>query len=360
MQATLRFNTDVSRQRAEAVRMAQEKMEDLRAFGVLDGSPGGEHDFAKIVTETDTPTTISDTTNTSYSRTTTVTDPSANDPAFTTVRVQVKWLDRRTASGGTAEAVTLISNIARVSPALGASLGLPGDRAGPQRPLGRHRSIPQSAVDQDNGTSNFTPPGAPAGATWRFVNATGQITSLCNPAGTCTNVAGWLLSGYIRFVSGGTSPTPALAGSPVGDAAPFSSQGVVMTLTTPASPSTAAVCYTGGWDSFARAYNCFIPIDSDTFNWSGRSELTGLALATNLADATDSRKKVCRYTPEDSDAPAGGNAAHPLDYTSVKESLTNQNFLVIGAGDGSVPFSCPDDDSETPGNTNTYKHQPRS
>ena len=56
MQATLRFNADVSRQRAEAVRMAQEKMEEMRAFGVLGSvAPAGEHGYADIISATDTP-----------------------------------------------------------------------------------------------------------------------------------------------------------------------------------------------------------------------------------------------------------------------------------------------------------------
>ena len=50
MQATLRSTADLSKQRSEAVRLAQEKLEDLRSFGTLVAHTGStEHDYASIL-----------------------------------------------------------------------------------------------------------------------------------------------------------------------------------------------------------------------------------------------------------------------------------------------------------------------
>ena len=63
------FNADVSRQRAEAVRMAQEKMENLRAFGVLSGAAvPGDQEYIDIVAGTDYPAPPSGFANTAFTR----------------------------------------------------------------------------------------------------------------------------------------------------------------------------------------------------------------------------------------------------------------------------------------------------
>ena len=69
MQATLRFNADVSRQRAEAVRMAQEQMENMRSFGVLSGAAlPTDHEYVDIITGTDYPAPPSGFANTAFTR----------------------------------------------------------------------------------------------------------------------------------------------------------------------------------------------------------------------------------------------------------------------------------------------------
>ena len=63
-------------------------------------------------------------------------------------------------------------------------------------------------------------------------------------------------------------------------------------------------------------------------------------LASSIADATATLYRICRYTPERSQAavapPAFRNVDHPLDYVNVNEALLQQNFIVIRAGDGST------------------------
>jgi hypothetical protein len=88
-------------------------------------------------------------------------------------------------------------------------------------------------------------------------------------------------------------------------------------------------------------------------------------MADNAADATATRYRICRYTPATSDAQVIPNQWHPRNYTNVTmlEQLTNQNFLVIRAGNGSTAFTCPTDVPADPAagdfvNSNTLPHQP--
>ena len=83
------------------------------------------------------------------------------------------------------------------------------------------------------------------------------------------------------------------------------------------------------------------------------------------ADARLTRYRICRYTPAANDAQVIPNQWHPKNYSNVDASqpLSNQNFLVIRAGDGTVPFICPTDVPANPDagdfvNSNTLTHQP--
>ena len=362
MQATLRYNADISKQRSEAVRIAQQQVENLRSFGTLAGT--AEWDYADIASVPTASVPSSAGANTTFNIMTTVSNPAITDAQFKSVSVTVDWLDRRTDAGGTPQRIQLTTAIAAVAPVLGASLGLAGDRAAPQRPRGRHPTIPPAAVDLGGGTSSFTPPGAPSGTSWTFVNATGQITQVCTP--TCTALKGWLLSGYIAFATG-SAPTAAEAESP-GDPLPLTHaiSAQVIATTTPA-PATSPVCFASS-STLRVNYFCLVPTKPTNSSWSGRSVLqivdiatSTSSIATALSDTAPSNFKVCRYTPQASHTPTGGNAAHPLDYTDVGASLVNQNFLIITSGSGAAAFNCPGDDTGTPlVNGNTFAHQPIS
>ena len=363
MQATLRFNADVSRQRSEAVRMAQEQMENLRAFGVLSGAVSGGRDYAGITGSSDSPAPPTGFGNTNFTRTVTVINPGVNDLRMKSVTVEVSWLDRRTSNSANAEVVRLTSTIAAAAPELAATLGLPGDQSAPQRPRGRNITIPPAAVDLGNGTSRFTPPSAPAGVSWTFVNATGQITALCTSLIACTTVQGWLLSGYINFATGNL-PSATEAEFPT-DGVPLGrSIGIQVNTTTTLVVPVSNACYAqASLVNPVVAYHCFVPTNVSPAVWSGQSLVTidgattaaPIAISSGSADAT--QFKVCRYTNQATHTPtSGGNAAHPLTYTNVDSSLVNQNFLVISAGDGSNPFTCP-----TPlSSGHTFPHQPSS
>lgn len=345
MQATLRANSDVSKQRAEAVRIAQAAVEDRRAFEQLaSGGVANFTDIADVVGEAVAGT------NATYTRSAVVTPAAmaASAPKLKTVTLHVTWQDR---SGQTPE-VSLVSSIAGIAPELAGSLGLPGDRAPAQRPLGRHAAIPPGALDQGDGTSVFAPPGAPAGLTWVFNNTTGVITSLCLPAVPCVASNLFVLSGHVRFATG-AAPTAAEAEFPSDPALPGT--GVAVDLTLPAV--STETCFTQILATDV-SYFCALPTTAPPRKWSGRAVVTGLPFSAALADVNAAHYKVCRYTPTPNHVPPGGNASHPLDYVDVTEPLANQNFLVISAGDGVNAFGCPGDGPNTFINSTTYRHQP--
>lgn len=356
MQATLRYNADVSKQRSEAVRLAQEEVERWRSFSVLE-TTAGQLAYADITTAAAAAVALPASANATYTRSTTVALPVAGGPDVRSVTVMVQWLDRRSSLDADAQTVSLNTQIAGIAPELAGSLGLPGDQAATHKPRGRHSSIPMGALDQPGGsTSSFTPPGGGT-VVWVFNNATGQITKICTVAESCTATNAWLLSGYVQFATG-TAPTLTEAETPNDPVPGTYTVGVVVDVTAP-SASTQS-CYTAA-GSTSVAYYCLVPTPGFPRQWSGRSRVTGLPVASNLSDYDGDVFKVCRYTPEMNDTPSGGNSEHPLDYVNVAGPLTNQNFLVITAGDDlAVSFTCP---SGTPSssslvNSNTWRHQP--
>jgi hypothetical protein len=105
-----------------------------------------------------------------------------------------------------------------------------------------------------------------------------------------------------------------------------------------------------------------LPVNAGSKRWSGRSELTALGpLAASIADATAGRWRVCRYTTlSRNNGVQAPNIGHPYNYAGVAGPLTNQNFLVIEAGNGTLPaYDCPDD-AATPPTGRTWHHQPAS
>ena len=344
VQSALRLNSDTARQRAEAVRIAQETLERRRSFAKFDTGAAARFTDIQDVAAADV---VSQNTNTTFQRREEV-EISA-DPRVRTLSVTVEWRDRT----NTLQSVRLTSSVFGAEPELAGSIGIPSDLSLIRNPRARHPTVPLDSVDLGNGSSEFTPPAA-GGVTWIFNNATGYITSLCT-AGLCTDANAWLLAGYVRFAVGGP-PLVADAETPPSAALPVD---VVVDQT---APTVQIInCYERLAASYV-AYFCAVPVTVPSKIWSGRSLVNGLTLAASIADPDATRKRVCRYTPYRSHrvVPTGmSNAEHPLDYVAVNRGLTNQNFLVILAGDGALAFDCPDDDPATPFLLGTtWHHQP--
>ena len=376
LQATMRQNADISKQRSEAVRIAQESIEDGRSFTVLATPPppasGPAARAYEDVKTAAASTVIGYTTNTDYTLTRTVLTSAS--PSIKTLAVDVAWTDRT----GQTQSVRLNTSIAGLAPELAGSLGIPANGTPTRQPRGRSVDIPVAAVDHPgDGTSVFTPPGAPT-VRWVFNNVTGIITSICNPAEVCTDQSAFLLSGYVRFATVAAAPPATGASAPTAKDAENPPSGafaldVQVGLT---SPSVRTIsCFEQTLPAYV-VYYCAVPITSTSpFQWSGQSVLVtspGQPIASLSADSAAGHYKVCRYTPgrgedansdgvADGDKPLNGNIDHPLVYSNVPGPLSNQNFLVIRAGDGMTPFACPGDDASTPFvNGSTWPHQPHS
>ena len=361
LQASLRVNADVARQRSEAVRIAQEAIENARAFSVVQTpAPAGKTAYDGLLLSlpaTAVTGAMYASANTAYTMTQTLV---VNAPQnMKTVTVDVTWVDR----SNTPQTIRLSANIHRMAPELAAALSVPGSGGAVQLPGGRHPNVPPGAVNQGDGTSRLPTPGGDPGSYWVFNNTTGLITRICLLL-VCADVEATFIGGYINYSTGSTQPTPAQAESPLSAAAPTPS--VLISLTYPSVPAFTPECFVGLDSPTAYAYFCVVPISTSAPNvWSGRTLLDlGTALASSLTDADASKYRICRYTPYRDHRVVGGmlpmtNAEHPLDYLDVSTSIIDQNFLVIRAGDGGTAFVCPaDNGSPAPLNTNTWHHQP--
>lgn len=350
VQTTLRSNGDIAKQRAEAVRIAQQEVDHWRSFTVLTLPPSPTlHTIAYDQLTSAGPTSVVGN-NTTFALTRTVT--ASTSGSGKSVQVDVSWVDR----GGTTQSVSLKTLVAGILPEISGSASIVPRSLSNSQLGGRNTTVPSAAVNQHDGTSNFSPTGVSGSIVWVFNNTTGLITSICNPfPTTCTGTSAALLAGFVRFSLGATQPLPQDAEAPVD--APVGGVQVLVNATAPAV--STVTCVQQAFASYI-AYYCAVPLASTPpVVWSGRSVLDNSTLAIAATAGTSaSQYRVCRYTP-DATVDTAANADHPLDYANVSTSLINQNFLVIRAGNGSTAFQCPLDDSSTPDfDGDTRAHQP--
>lgn len=369
LQASLRSNADVSKQRSEAVRIAQAQIEADRGFSVLAPAPGAfAYDQIASAPATDV---VRPNANTTFSLQTLVSDLPASANRLTSapnkqLLVNVQWSDRN----GEVQRVRLSTVISPVAPELTAALSMPADTSPVQRISGRNPTIPVSAVDLGNGTSRFTPPGAATGVSWIFNNTTGFITQSC-VFSTCTDFLARLLTGFVNFSTGLTAPTSADAETPSGGALINASGQIVEVSVDVTEPASDTInCFELGSSTYV-TYYCAMPVTLSTTYWTGRARLvlpSSFDIVSNISDNDDDEYRVCRYTRASArvlphvTVPTIRNEDHPRDYYRVANTLIGQNYLVIRAGNGSgTAFTCPADDSSTPEiDGSTWHHQPGS
>lgn len=358
MQSTLRTSGDLARQRAEAVRIAQDSVESWRAFTTLNIT-AQRTAFADVATA---PAAFANGGNATYTVTRRASAPAAvsgaTTPVIRTLVVDVTWEDRT----GQSQSVRLGSTLTGLEPDLAGSLVL---AAGPEpviAPRARHRGIPQHAVQLLGvGTSGFVPPGQSGSGNrvaWVFNNADGLIT-ICDTtatisgglfgsgAPTCGTQKARLLSGVVRFATGvnPASSVTSLA-NPTGTAVNFGLQ--VLSFASPTiedeTGATLVTCFIGDFADNQQPYFCAVPIANTNPRWGGRVDFTSpLNIASTASVTATNQFRVCRYH----------EAARYLD---VGTSLLNQNFVVIQAGDGSsTAYVCPST-AQPP----VWLHQPRT
>lgn len=180
-QITLSRNSDLAKQRTEATRLAQQKMENLRAYtqvgtdsspthivnytdDVVSGPPSGSPDIT--------------TTNATFTRTWTVAANATNTEKA--INVLVTWTDRT----GETQRVQMLSVISKFDPQDIGTLATGPGGSNVRKPKNRNLNIPYPAVTLAGGTSSaFVPP--PGSVVYVFDNSSGNITKSCSP----TNIA---------------------------------------------------------------------------------------------------------------------------------------------------------------------------
>lgn len=398
VQATLRVNGDVAKQRAEAVRIGQEAVERLRTYTQLQTDPDGIRTAYDDLLTTTAVEVGGYTTNTVYTVERIVGNHDAllDRPApRKTLRIQVAWQDRT----GKPQAIVLDTQIARIEPTLTAAAVNSGAfRQSALKPQGRHAAIPSAAKDLGGGFSALKMPGrdgVPSTSVWVFNNATGLITGVCTVAAGMTtgalsstdiascrdNTLAHLLSGFVRFHTDNRQPTAADAENPNGRARNLD---ISLTL---AGPPRATVCHddapataTAALLQNAVTYYCLIPANAER-TWAGYSTIepqpfvnapeTAWAIPVKgLPASVPVTHQLCRYTPATSDAQVVPNTQHPyqyrIEYTDGTRQrlalpmppLVNQNFLVVLS-----THTCPSDGPANPMtgdfvNSNTLLHRP--
>lgn len=310
MQMTLSRNADLARQRSEATRLAEEKLEDLRSFNSIEAGTGLVA-WDSLATGSDQPSTTS---NASFSRTWTI--GGSNSDAMRTMRVTVTWTDR----AGVQSTVTLDSYIAKTDPALSGALGFPLPGNGTiKRPKNRNLNIPIQA--HDIGGSSVVK----LSATFAIVfnNDSGYVVKRCSQDvfsqtqvnQYCTDYPAYILAGYVS----GSMSTPPATGINLSGLSGSLSHG-----STDCTFGTATDQNSGAAISGYKYYLCVIQVASSGATWSGTVRLTGMASGTDYT--------VCRFQYTGSLNP---NERNVQPYAAVAESLDQQNYYVTTSS------SCP-------------------
>jgi type IV pilus modification protein PilV len=347
LQTTLAHNSDVAKQRTEATRLAQAKIEELRGYQQLPAASGIPA-YADIVGSNDTPAT---TTNTSFTRAWTVTEDAALTQKI--LRINVDWVDRQ----GQPQSVLLSSVISRSDPADVGTLGM--RPTGPQnkKPYYGMPPIPTVGKYIGGGKSAIQ---LPAGGAYivfsSSVDATvsrcmGTVTSSTDASTVCANpLSAFLITGFISGLPSPSFDTDAQAtavtlrlvdgaGNPITPAAECFVSRVPTGGTFPRDPGSPAP--TTFVSSFYQ-YVCLIqPVAAgpNAGTWSGRLEVIEADAAISLMQGSD---RICRlsWDQDASGAPGDSNREHPDVYTNVTGTLLNQNFKYIPRIDATTPAPC--------------------
>lgn len=406
VQTTMRFNSDVARQRTEATRIAASDMESMRLFTNLDAVPGQttpswDQLADGSITDISLPG-ASASTRFQLTRNVEILNGREGADARITaaqsrlVSVQVQWTDRTNASN----VANLHSVVAGAAPALSARLALPFVPGPVSQRANRNASIPTDAKDLGNGTSAYKPFDEGSSA-WVMNNTTGWITQICTGVSlsqaslttaalsTCSalTVPGRMVSGKVQFdqrrltdgtVDAAVSEAPRGPVLPLDATTPLVFQSEVDN--SPVNQSRDPICVSQAVTDEATAaatattrpfipYACVV-FPSDASGWGGQLRLVPGNYANGDAGNwqlgtgnTDFR--VCRYTT--SASPFTANVDHPRTYcrvsndtctTRVTQNLSNQNFLVLRATQACPTDTAVDVAAGNLVNSNTLAHQP--
>ena len=307
MQLSLSRNADVAKQRTEAMRLAQARIEDMRSFtGISTGTINwnGLDATANATTVTNTTYTVASTMS------------GADTDAMRPVNVQVSWTDRT----GAAQSLSIASVISQTDPRDPGFNGNPLPLNKPlRRPKNRDINIPIPAIDLGNGNSSYA---FSATQYVVFSNLNGNVVQVCNPgtgnttatvaqilAATCQTFTGYILAGYVAtgaaFPNGVSFPTSGLNTALTG-------QPVFCQVSAAVDQNNTATTIAG-----YKYYMCVIPLDAP-FMWGGTVKLSGVPTTGNNI--------VCRFQYTQTAVTANERNIQP--YAGVNTSLDEQNYLM--------------------------------
>jgi hypothetical protein len=376
MQIGMSRNADLSKQRTEATRLAQQRMEQLRSW-VGRNAPNMRYNLASLGVNGSTAIDVRDVRDTvvgdnaTFTRNWSVLGNSAN---LRQMVVTVTWDDRVnerhvvTLNSVISTGTQTDAGIIAASP-----IGGGGPITGPRQ---RDNRVPYDAVSIGNGRSTYRWPGT--GQPWLVFDDTNadilyrcaaQPTSVTDLAASCLAIRGYVLAGYLSRADA-TWPTPVnLCG--LTSAANVASvncfvQDVI--LGTGFNLSVNSACPYVSLDSVStgrqdedlatlqslqpfKCYAAFIEVDPaalSTTGWTGR-----MTFGPN--DGTIERRmnvatvRICRFRPTD---PADESTRL---YSNIRQSLNNQSYLVQD-GQNCTSNSGPGNNNNN--DTNIAPHQP--
>jgi type IV pilus modification protein PilV len=341
MQMNLSRNADVAKQRSEAVRLAQEKMECLRAYTQITTSAtaSAARNCMGALLAVDTwdgmANVGSDPLNpisSAYSNTT-YTRSWAFDSRYTSassqrpVTVTVTWTDR----AGEVQTYQLSSVISQSNPDNAGELGFPlPQNTNLKRPKNRSLNIPVAAISLGNGQSAYQ---LNANLAVVFSDDSGYVVQRCNTTvtaanyatlvanGDCTTFNAYIVAGYISGDSTWDSNANSL---PTGiNTSGVTSSGTIScafdpTLQAVNQNTGTAITGSNQW----RYYLCVVPVTAGG-TWSGTIRLAGMT-----TNNSGSRWRVCRFEHPASALFPNSNERNVQPYTNVSTSLDSQNYYV--------------------------------
>ncbi len=345
MQLMLSRNADVAKQRTEAVRLAQERMERMRSYV---GISAGAINWNALPVATETVTT-----NATYQVSVLV--AGVVDDPMRPASVRARWLDRAGTNPVTADGFTynqevvINSVISRQDPLLSAKLSNPlPQNKGVKRPKNRNINIPIPAISLAGGKSatqfdnNYV---------IVYSDDSGGVVQICDPNtanataeqiqaaidnGDCGPVNGYILAGYVgRTTSGSTAVSDLVWAALTGIKHDITrnvagTEGVRCLFSAATNQNTGAVITASGGYKY---YLCVIPVEAPSLtspaSWGGTVRLAGIPIIGDYI--------ACRYQYTQSDLTAAEKNIQP--YASVSTSIDEQNYLITRSSTGTCPAS---------------------
>lgn len=335
MQLMLSHHADLAKQRTEAMRLAQGRMEQLRAFvGITSGSIHWSD--LPIASET-----VDGDTNASF-RLTPALGGATSDP-LRSASVTVRWLDRtgndasNDADGFSYNQQVAISSV--ISNSDPHNIGLVGNprpwNSLLRPPRDRHINIPVRAIELGAGRSAIQ---LDVDYVAVYIDSTGEVAQVCNPgigqasaaqinaaiaSGACATMSSQVVSGYIGRSSPAIPWPTGISHAGLTRNAPAAAQGIRCQISDATDPNGGGAIMA---DYGYKYYLCVIPLSTPS-TWAGTLRLGGLSTTGDVI--------ACRY--EYVAATLDANERNVQPYADVRSSIDAQNYLISSSAGGVCP-----------------------